>query len=171
MASFRLSTRRAFFSQVLRCAVLALMLPPLVIVPGQAGIVLFHRHSDEAAHFHRFENSARNEWQVRHSGGHPCEEPEDHYAGDPAVATANTDRDAGHFAFTLVRDQLTARVRSSDSGKTVIEQATAVGDTLSATVTAADLIPARSPPSKQRADLATLETIASLLLRNHALLL
>ena len=165
--------RRVFQSQALRYTVLALALPTLLVAPGHAEMLLLHGHCDESTHFHRIARADLDEWHDDHAKQHPCEGPayaESHEA-EAAWAEADCDHETPILVLPLTKEHLSRPLRPSGSGS--------LGLNLTMSAAAAVLLAAPEdaltggPPAATipRADLATLGATATLLLRNHALLL
>lgn len=167
------AARKVLQSQALRYTALALVLPTLLVAPGQAGMLLLHRHCDESTHFHRFHHADLNDWRDDHARQHPCERPghRESHEPDAAAGDANCDHDTPILVLPLTKEYLSGPLRLGNSGT--------LGQTLavSAAVAILPVLPEHGltsgppPPNIPRADLATLDAIAALLLRNHALLL
>jgi hypothetical protein len=138
---------------------------------GQAGMLLLHWHCDESTHLHRFDHSDLNAWHHDHARQHPSEGPGHRYGHQPEVAVGHADCDHGTPILVLANEPLSRPLRSSDLGM--------LGQALAASTIAVGLFAApeqdatngRPPPNIPRADLATLDATAALLLRHHALLL
>ena len=165
------TARKVFQSQALRYTALALVLPTLLVAPGQAGMLLLHRHCDESTHFHRFDHTDPHAWRDDHARQHPCEGPGHHDSHEPELAAGDADCDHDTPLLVLTKEDLSRPLRSSDLG--TLGQALAASTAVAVLPAAPgqDLTSGPPPPNIPRADLATLDTTAALLLRNHALLL
>ena len=166
--------RKVLQSQALRCTALALMLPTLLVAPGQAGVLLLHRHcEDSSTHFHRSHHTDLDAWRDDHARQHPCEGPghSEPHELEAVLGDADCDHDTPILVLLLNNEQLTRPLRSGSS--------VTLSLSLTACAAAAVLPPAPEdaltggppPPNMPRADLATLGATAALLQRNHALLL
>jgi hypothetical protein len=167
------TVRKVFQSQALRDIALALILPTLVVAPGQAGVLLLHRHCDDSStHFHRSHHADLDAWRRDHAGQHPCE-GSGHSApheSDAIVGDAECNHDTPILVLPLTNRLLSRPVGSC--GSATLGLSLSVSATLAALPTAPKdaLSGEPPPPSFLRPDLATLDATAALLLRNHALL-
>ncbi len=165
------TTRKVFQSQALRYTALALVLPSLLAAPGQAGILVLHRHRDEPTHFHRSGHAHLDAWRDDHARQHSCEEPGHQDSHEPDAAADRADCDHGAPILVLTKEHLRRPLRSSDYGTPGQARPTSTAVAVLSAGREHDLMGGLPPPNVPRVDLAPLNATAALLLRNHALLL
>ena len=166
--------RKVLQSQVLRCTALALVLPTLLVAPGQAGVLLLHRHcEDSSTHFHRSHHTDLDAWRDDHAQQHPCEGPghSEQHEPEGAIGDTDCDHDTPILVLPLSSEQLSRPLRLGNS--VTLSLSLTMCAAVAALPSAPDdaLSGGLPPPNMPRADLATLSATAALLQRNHALLL
>ena len=159
-------------SRVLRTGVLALTLPTFLLASIQAEVLLLHSDCKGSTHLHSFAATDPNEWQSEHPLHNPCcdsaHDERDAVANGPDTATG-CDHDKP--IVVLVKGVFTATIRLRASGELQLKVVRApLLVTVSGDLSPRTLVQDRSPGDRE-GGYATGDAVATILLRNHALLL
>lgn len=164
-------TRRvSLTSRLLGAGALASVLPTL-LTPLQAGVVLVHSHCDGRTHLHRLDTADLRDWQVGYDQQSPCcDSGEDHGAPSPGD-DGNADCEHNQPPIVVAKSPFwAARARGVSAAHLAKVSYSAVPDVAASGRLAehglGSSVAATTDPAHVPRD-----ATATLLLRNHALLL
>ena len=159
-------------SQVLRASVLALTLPTFLIAPIQAEVLLLHSDCDGSAHLHTLAAADLSEWQFEHPRHNPCcDSGHDERDAVAEVLDPATRCDHDEPIVVLLKGVFTATTRLPGPGELQLKVVRApLFATVSGDLSTRPLAQDRSLRDRERS-YVTGDAVATILLRNHALLL
>ena len=166
------ANRALLRSQLLRASVLALILPTFLVAPTQVEVLLLHSDCEGSTHVHVLAATGPNEWQFEHPPHNPCCDS-GHDERDAVADGLDTATRCDHdeAIVVLLKGVSTATTRLPGPGEFHLKVVRApLSATVSRDLSTQPLAQDRSLRDRERS-YATSDAVATILLRNHALLL